>query len=199
MDLERLGNNASAIINMFKNVFNTPMGIDLKKTLLYASGLAGYACHQVVKINKEPYELVKTVDGKNFYMGDSVNKYLLGGRYSILSFCDGFFQSFGNGGICPDPVNIVRNTTSAIGNNDYKIWNEYLPQNVYIEINKCWNGIFNNMIAKYCESPEEWPVLFAIVLQKVMIMASKMVSPAELYRMSLECAVYISKMDNDSI
>ncbi len=53
MDMNRLSNKASAIINMFKSVFNTSEGFDVQKAPIYASGLAGYACHQAVKANKE--------------------------------------------------------------------------------------------------------------------------------------------------
>ncbi len=199
MDIERIGKNASAIVNMFKAVFNTPNGLDIKKALLYSSGLAGYACHQAVKANKEPFVIVETVDKKRFYMGDAVNKYLLEGQYSVRSFCDGFFEHFAKEEIRPDLHEIVKQEVSAIGNNDYKIWNEYKPNDVYLLIKDCWNGIYNNMTSAYCESPEEWSVLFAIVLQNFMIPAAQAVSGAELYRMALECAIYISKMDDDSI
>lgn len=200
MDINRLSKNASAIINMFKSAFNTSMGFDVRKALLYASGLAGYACHQAVKANNEPFVVAKTSDHKKFYMGDALNKYLLEDQYSVLSFCNGFFDHFAKGEARPDAIEIVKKEVSVIGCNHYKIWNEYQPNDVYYEIKNCWDGIYNNMTAVYCQSPQEWPVLFAIVLQNIMLIALQAaVSAPVLYSMSLECAIYISKMDFDSI
>lgn len=199
MDIERLSKNASAIINMFKSVFNTPRGFDVRKALLYASGLAGYACHQTVKANHEPFVVAETTDHKKFYMGDAINKYLLEDQYSVLSFCNGFFDNFAKGETRPDAIEIIKKEVSVIGDKNYKIWDIYQPNDVYSEIKDCWDGIYHNMTAEYCQSPQEWPVLFAIVLQNIMIIASQAVPAPVLYSMALECAIYISKMDLDSI
>ncbi|MCH5282013.1 MAG: hypothetical protein J1E61_11165 [Lachnospiraceae bacterium] len=199
MDINQLSKSASAIINMFKGVFNTPKGFDIQKALLYASGLAGYACHQAVKANNESFVVVGTVDNKKFYMGDALNKYLLEDKYSVLSFCNGFFDNFAKGEFRPDPIEIVKKEVAVIGDNNYKIWNIYQPKDVYCEIRNCWEGIYDNMTAVYCQSPQEWPVLFAIVLQNIMITASEAIPAPVLYNMALECAIYVSKMDSDSI
>nr|MDE7399253.1 hypothetical protein [Oscillospiraceae bacterium] len=81
----------------------------------------------------------------------------------------------------------------------YRIWNIYQPKDVYCAIKDCWDGIYDNMTAVYCQSPQEWPVLFAIVLQNIMIIALEEIPASTLYRTALECAIYISKMDSDSI
>lgn len=199
MDIERLSKNASAIINMFKHVFTTPQGFDVRKALLFASGLAGYACHQAVKANNEPFVVAETTDHKRFYMGDALNQYLLEGKYSVLAFCNGFFDNFAKGAARPDVIEIVKKAIAEIGNPDYKIWESYPPDYVYSEIKNCWEGIYANMTAVYCQNPQEMPVLFAIVLQNIMIIASQAAPGATIYSLALECAIYISKMDDDSI
>lgn len=199
MDIQQLSRNASAIIRMFQSVFNTPKGFDLRKALLYASGLAGYACHQAVKANHEPFIVAETADHRKFYMGDAVNQYLLEGNYSVLSFCNGFFDHFAKGESRPDVLEIVKKEVSVIGDPDYRIWDLYQPEEVYREIQNCWDGIYGNMTSVYCQSPQEWPVLFAIVLQNLMVNALQAVPAAVLYSMALECAIYISKMDEDSL
>lgn len=201
MDLKRLSNNASAIIKMFKNVFDSPTGFDAQKALLFTSGLAGYACHQAVKANKEFFVVVEKVDHKKFYFGDDLNKYLLEDKYSVLSFCNGFFENFAEGETCPNAIEIVNKVVAAIAreNSNYKIWDAYHPRQVYLNVKNCWNGIYDNMTAVYCQSPQEWPVLFAIVLQNIMIIASQNMQKSTIYCMALECAIYISKMDDDSI
>lgn len=199
MDINQLSKSASAIINMFKSVFHTPKGLNIQGSLLYASGLAGYACHQAVKTSNETFVVVGTADHKKFYMGDALNKYLLEDKYSVLAFCNGFFDNYAKGETRPDAIEIVKKGAAVIGDNNYKIWNMLQPKDVYCEIKNCWDGIYDNMTAVYCQSPQEWPVLFAIVLQNIMVMALEVIPAPDLYSMALECAVYVSKMDDDSI
>ncbi|MCH5325351.1 MAG: hypothetical protein J1E39_09055 [Eubacterium sp.] len=199
MDINRLSKNASAIINMFNGVFNTPKGLDVQKALLYASGLAGYACHQTVKASKEPFVVLETAEHKKFYMGDALNKYLYEDRYSVLAFCNGFFDNFAKGEPRPDVMDIIKKSAAEVGNKNHTIWGAYQPRQVYAEIKNCWDGIYDNMTAAYCQSPQEWPVLFAIVLQNIMITAAQVIPKPAVYRLALECAVDISKMDNDSV
>lgn len=71
---------------------------------------------------------------------------------------------------------------------------------VYEQIKPCWDGIFNNMTAKYCQSPAEWPILFGIVLQNMIKQSIDVGAPVnEVAKLAMECAIVMSKMDQDSI
>ncbi|MCR4646568.1 MAG: hypothetical protein K5695_14365 [Oscillospiraceae bacterium] len=199
MDLERIAGKAGSIINMFNHVFSTEKGFDAQRGLLYASGLAGYACHQAVKATGGKFVVVETDAHKKFYMGDDVNKYLLEDKYSVLSFCNGFFEQAAKDAEAPAVVPLIRRAASVIGDKEYRIWNTFPPAFVYTEVRNCWDGIYDNMTAKYCESPEEYPVLFGIVLQNMMKIAAQVITPEEAFRLSMECALFVSKMDEDSI
>ncbi len=199
MDLERIARNAGSIMQMFNSVFSTEKGFDAQRGLLFASGLAGYACHQAVKAANGNFVVVGTNDNKKFYMGDDVNKFLLEGQYSILSACRGFYQQAAPGEDVPDVIPLVQRAASVLGDPAYRIWNVFPPAYVYGEIKNCWDGIYDNMTVKYCESPEEWPVLFAIVLQNMLMICSKVITPADAFRLAMECALFLSKMDEDSI
>ncbi len=199
MDLNRLSRNASAIIKMFQNVFNTPQGFDLQKAMLYAAGLAGYACHKAVIANGEKFDVIGTENGKVYYMGDALRRYTLEGERSVLNFCDGFFEHFAKGEQCPDPHEIVRNATAVLGDPNYRIWGRYTPENAYELVKECWDGIYENMTKPYCENPSEWPVLYAIVLQNIMVMGLQVLPAAKLYTMAMECVLYVSKMDDNSL
>ena len=198
-DIERLAGNAANIVEMFKARFSGGFGLDNKKVLELSAGMAGYACHQAVMANKLPYNIVTVADGRKFYMGDSVNKYLLEGKYSTLKWCDGFFEIAGKFFTKPDPMEIVKKEVNAIANKEYRIWDSESPAVAYKEIQACWEGIFDNMTAKYCTKPDEWPVLYGIVLQNIMLEVSRMMTLSDVYDKALECAIYISKMDEDSI
>ncbi len=201
MDLNRLSQNAGAIISMFKSVFDTPQGLDIYKALAFASGLAGHACHMAVKANNEEFIVVggEPASSKKFYLGEALNRYMYENEYSVLSFCNGFFEHCAKGEECPAIEDFVKKGVTVLYDDTYRIWGKLDPKDVYNEITGCWNGIYENMTAVYCESPEEWPVLFAIVLQNIMVLAMEVAPAKTLYEMALECAIYVSKMDNDSI
>ena len=55
------------------------------------------------------------------------------------------------------------------------------------------------MTAKFCKVPNEWPVLYGIVLQNIMLEAMKVAPREEIAKMAMECAAIISKMDDDSV
>ncbi len=200
MDLERLSRNASAIIKMFQSVFDTPQGLDLPKAMLYAAGLAGYACHRAVIANGESFVVAETKDGKKYYMGEHLNHYLLEGEYSVLKFCNGYFEKFAKKDeVCPDALAIVKKSAAALGDPGYRIWGRYTPENAYSLVKECWDGIFETMTKPYCENPSEWPVLYAIVLQNIMVIGTEALSAPVLYAMAVECMLYVSKMDESTI
>lgn len=197
--IQRLSGNAGHIIAMLKDVFHTSQGLDYWKALLYASGLAGYACHQAVKAEQGSFALVETSAGKKFFFGDDVNKYLLEDRYSVLCFMNGIYQHICPGKEAPDIQGIIKNAVSDIGNGEYKIWNVYIPEEAFKAIKSCWDGIYENMTSQYCKKPSEWPTLYGIVLQNIMSEAMKVIPPENVYIAALECALYISKMDMESL
>ena len=154
MDIERLAKNAGSILAMFGSVFQTEKGFDAQRGLLFASGLAGYACHQAVKATGGIFIVAETDNHKKFYLGDDVNRYLLEGEYSVLSFCNGFYEQSGTDEPIPELLPLVKKAAAEIGSLQYRIWNVYPPAYVFGEIKNCWDGIYENMTAKYCVSPE---------------------------------------------
>lgn len=192
--VDRLCGNAGNVVAMFQHVFDTPAGFDSRRAVIFTSSLAGFACHQAVKANKESYQLVTTADGRKFYFGDSVNKYLLESTYStvgsITAVTDVPFEEIRE---------IVRKCASVIGEDEGYTLGGYNPQLLYRETKECWNGIFDNMIARYCMTPSEWPLLFGIVAQNIVSIALEGGAPKEATgKLSAEVMIYMSKLDDDS-
>ena len=73
-------------------------------------------------------------------------------------------QMAGSGGIGPDMREILAENIKNISNTEYRISGKYDPKDIYKEVTECWNGIYDNMTGKWCKNPDEWPVLFGIVL-----------------------------------
>ena len=192
--IKRLSGHAGNIIDMLKAVFKTPRGSDIRMVLIFASGLAGCACHEAVIKEKGCFAIVSTKNGKRFYFGDDVNKYLLESRLSVVGSCQAVTDVTQE-----EVMEIVSSFAENVGNSDLAICGFQIGM-LYKQIKQCWDGIFNNMTNAYCKSPSEWPVLYGIVTQEVLRQAMSVGAPSkEAGKMAIECAVAISKMDKDSI
>ena len=191
--LERLSGHAGNILKMFMAYFKTPNDIDICRALIFTAGLTGHACHQAVKAEKGSFVIVTTKDGKRYYFGDHLNRYLMEDPLSIMNCCIAVSD------ISRDEVlSIISDCAKHIGEENFTVCG-YKPKSLYEEVSSCWEGIFDNMTSKYCESPGEWPVLFGIVLQNIMFLAIDAGAPKEeVGRIAVECAVAVSKMDEDT-
>lgn len=191
--LERLAGYAEPVLNAFLAKFKKPSGIDMRQALVFSAAFAGHACHRAAKKRKESYAVVTTEDGKNFYFGDDVNRYLLEDRLSVVNFILAASEISKE-----DVLSIVAEFSSMIGSEDLSVC-EYEPQSLYEAVSQCWEGIFDDMTSKYCDSPAEWPILFGIVLHTILQMAIGAGEPkGEMGKRAVACAVALSKMDKDS-
>ena len=75
----------------------------------------------------------------------------------------------------------------------------YLGRFTYKMIKECWDGIQVTMTTRICKKPSEWPVLYGIVLQNIILEALKIGAPAdEVKRIALECSIALSRMGEDT-
>jgi len=198
--LTHLNPYAEAILKTLNNVLLKPENPDYEYQVVFAGALAGYACHQVVKENKEPFIVVGTTDNKKFYLGDSINAYVLENTYSVLGMMTSAFRHLCPDKEVPDVHPIITKVVSSIGKDDYRIGGTYDPVEIYKAVKECWVNIFPIVVPMSCEVPTEWSVLFALTMQKVLYLAIQNTNQAEkLYIDGIESAIFISKMDDDSI
>lgn len=191
--LKRLSGHAGNVLNMFKAYFNTPNGIDMRRALIFTAALAGHACQQAVKADKGSFAVVTTEDGKRLYFGDDLNRYILEDRLSVVNFILAVSDISQD-----DVLTIVADFAKLIGNKNLTVCG-YDPKSLYEQVNSCWEGIFVNMTSQYCKSPKEWPILYGIVLQNIMLTAIDAGAPKdEVGKIAVEYAVAISKMDKGS-
>ena len=192
--LDRLCSHAGNIISMLKGVLSGKNGTDLFIVTLYAAGLAGIACHEAVKATGEPMVEVSCADGKKYYMGDAINRYLHENKYSVTGFACAVTQM-------PQSavLGIVQRQTSTIGTEKFAVAGNMDPADIYKNVKGCWDGIKNNMTLQYCRKPEEWPVLYGIVLQNVMAESMKIVPKEAVFNTAVDVACALSKMDQESL
>ena len=191
---KQLASDAGKVIAMLKGTLRNEQGTDLTACLLYAAGLAGMACHEAVKASNGSFHVAAVKDGRKYYFGDYVNRYLLESRTSVFSFCNAVTD------VTADTVRALAvSVVQRVGGEDLTIWN--MPADiVYQRIKACWDGIHENMTARFCKAPSEWPVLYGIVMQNILMQSIRIGAPAEeAGRMAMECALVISRMDTDSL
>ena len=95
-------------------------------------------------------------------------------------------------------LEIVASFARGIGSEDMTVCG-LKPAELYEQIDQCWKGIFHNMTDQYCQSPSEWPVLFGIVTQNLLVTAYQAGTPKEeATGMAIECAAALSKMGKDT-
>ncbi len=190
--VKRISANAGNVVNMFKAYFNTPKGLDATKALIFTSALAGFSCHKAVEANHEKFMRVTTNEGKNYYFGDDLNRYLLESSLSVIGFI-----TVVTGITREEVLSIVAGFADNVGK-EYKVCG-FEPKQLYDQVSDCWEGIFENMTSRYTRSPSEWPILFGIVVQNILITALNAGAPKEeAGKIAIECAVAVSKMDRDS-
>ena len=187
--LRRLSKGAGNVVGLLKSQLRGPQGTDMTFVLLYAAGLAGIACHEAVRADRGTFAVVTTKDGKTFYLGDDVNKYLLENRTSVLSFVDAVCE-----GVAGEIPAMVSGIVLNMGSDRLRIWG-MTPESVYERVKACWDGIFGTMTTLYCKRPSEWPIFYGIVLQYVILLSIQVGAPKdEVGRMAMECATVISRM-----
>lgn len=192
--LDRLCSHAGNTIAMLKGVLSGPKGTDMYIVTIYAAGLAGIACHEAVKALGKPQVVVETKDGKKYFMGDEVNKYLHENKYSVTGLIRTITETSED-----KLLAIITKQSQTIGSDTFVINGNMDPKDLYKNIKSCWDGIFNNMTAVYCKSPDEWPIFFGIVLQNV-IKESLAYAPKEaIFNTAADIACALSKMDAESI
>ena len=192
--VQQLAQNAVNIIGMLNKIFMREQGIDLTNAITFSAGLAGIACHEAAVALHEPLVEVETKDGKKYYMGDSVNKYLIEGDLSVYHFVKNITDMSQE-----HMLAIVKEVSEKLGSPELKARNND-PALAYPLIKQCWDGIFEYMTTSYCRTPAQWPVLYAIVLENMVKRALEIgVSKEEISEHAMQCAVIFSKMDKSSL
>lgn len=193
---------AENIWNLLMSAFKEPDGrMNAKAVLLWTSGLAGYACQasawEKARLDGKNPELfsVQTKDGKNFYMGEGINRPLLSGQNSVWNLAAGIYQKLEPSRPLPDIKDLVQKSVAVIGNEDYKVWNEIDPYQMVKEYGQFWK-LIEDIVTSCCKSPDEWSLLFGLVLQKALQMTVKVTLPGQnCLEMAMENALFTSKMD----
>ena len=195
---------AKDIFNMIavscKNDMNQ---ISIMDFLLYAGGMAGFACQVVPMFNtvvkegvdiKKVFKIVMTERGDRYWFGEKINKLLYGEEHSIWSYVLSAYRNLCPDKPVPDVTKTVKRAISCMGNTEYKICGKMTADELLTEYAKKWKMIFRKLTI-YCPSATEWPILFGMIIEKGFNSVKGIVEPDMVWQYIMEAALFGSKMD----
>lgn len=176
--------------------------VNIHDVTLYAAGLAGYACQAVcVETNlirdkkqfNELFHLIVTPKGEKYIFGDCINEYLFTSNHSVWNLVLGMYKHMYTSLKAPSPAGHIKKVVESLGNPDYMVCGEYKPEALVDMLGLVWKNLAPKM-SRYCPNPEEWPVLYAMVLQKVLGASKGVIDPNISMNFIAEMLVFSSKM-----
>ena len=196
INLQRLVDGAvefNKLILSMKDQFKSP-----KKAVVFISGMVGYSCQAALFAQKKSHYFVNTIINKKYVFGDYLNYCLFEGKLS--------FYNLLMGQICqryPEliPLKIepyLQRVAGNIGNKDYLIQGVFNPEKIFDFqfYRSIWNKFYDTLI-KYCKTPDEWPTLFSIALNRFMDLIEKQFGThyyIYFVAIAFENAIYVSKI-----
>lgn len=180
--------------------------VNVHNVVLYAAGLAGYACQMAVvetqlkntdKSLKDVFQILGSPTGEKYYFSEYMNDYIFGNKYSVWNLLVSMFNHVYPDLEAPNPSISVKRMTANIANPEYRVVGEQVPDILAEMFAIIWDKNYEKMCL-YCPNPEEWPVLYSMVLQKCLVAAKGMIEPAMCMNFILEVVLFASKADISS-
>lgn len=197
---------AKEITQILVDKYQTDEGIHLETLLTAISSLAGYACQASVRaefVESENYaeeDIFVTAqgeDGKTYYFGDYLNHPLVDGEYSIWSLVAGAAQHLGDTKLI-DLNSIFEHVAETVGSPEFgvpRIPYEHMPSELPINyVKSLWEDLLPK-VKVFCDSPFEWPILFGIAAQDIVLMGKDVIDSKTALTIIMESAVPMSKID----
>ena len=171
--------------------------------LLFASGLAGYACQAVVWEDQKQTETslflpVQGENGKTYLYGAAVDKYLLDGKNSVWNMTVGVFQKRHPELECPKLDEIGKRVSDGIGKADYAYFDVSDPEQYMHHYHLMWQHE-KTTLKKNCDSPAQWPLVFSMVLQYALQFSDHAMNPVDAFAFSMENAIFAARPDQSKI
>ncbi len=187
---------------LYNSLIESDNRIDMSLFLLWASGLAGMSCQMAVREHMKhektsPSMRLMPVDlanGTTFYVGEGINYYLFETEMPVVNFIMATYLKLSPEAELPSITEAVQVSLKNIAAEDYKVWGMENPQNLIPMYQQGWNS-FEAAIRRYCANSDEWPILFALLLQKVMEEAAKVMNAKTIVDAVVENLLISAKLD----
>ena len=182
-------------------------GIHAESLVGILAALGGFSCilaaldeYGHLTKESEKYDLVISTgkDGHRYFFGDVPNRYLLETRFSLLNIALSAAQAAGTT-ISTDVVHEgLRHVAATVGGEAFgvpRLPPEHpvgdLPVN-YVQV--LWPNVLK-ILALYEVAPQQFPATFGFALYRAITEAKQVIDPALAFKITLECAAPMAKLD----
>jgi hypothetical protein len=176
------------------------------ESLLCALGaLAGYACQASLREHARNqgleetalFVVAETADGARYFFGDPLNEVLAESKTSVWNLAAAAALRAG-GQDLPDMNEMFAHVTSTVGHQDFGI--PRLPpghssQASPLQMLRTYWPMLAPLARKFCATPGELPVLFALGIQDAIHLGKSQVPPRVAFLIAMESALPMSKID----
>jgi hypothetical protein len=200
---------SSELVEMLFAELRDSSGVDLQTALTTLGALAGFSGQMAIRENliktgKIPEEkaflVAKTNSGETYYFGDLLNEILFSNKPDIVSISGmvgGAAQQSGAKTL-PDIGDIARHVAGTVGGDGFgvpRLPPHHMPRNPPIELlDRFWNPMRNFLVVNV-HSPTQWPLVFGLAAQKVIVMAKDTLDPALAAQIVMEAMIPLASVD----
>ncbi len=196
-DINKICEKAGIVLDYLFENFEEDGKVDNLFMLAFASGLAGVSCYEAAKSEGSEMNIVETGIGEKFYFSEKANQYLFQNEYSIKSCILGFCANVSPDKPLPSIDSAMMKIATAVGNPNYLICDMVEPKPLYENVKRAWDDFYTNLLKDEI-SPEDWPLLFGVVVQNVLSNALSEMPLDQLSQFAFECSCYLSKIGPDT-
>jgi hypothetical protein len=196
---------AKEVVERLLTAMRDERGIHAESLLCAAGALAGYACQASLRAQtfangkSAATELVtvETTGGKRYFFGDPLNRAVAEDRLSVWGIAGGAAEHLGVKEFF-DVHEVFQHTAAVIGTSEFGV--PRLPANhqtsalpaVYLKA--LWPALFPT-VKLLCPNPAHWHVLYSLAVQDLIFYVKDAIDPALAFRIVMESAIPMSKID----
>lgn len=180
-------------------------GVHIESLLTAMGALAGYACQANLRAQAlakgmpetAAFHIIATNDGKQYFFGDPLNEALAGSQYSVWGLVGGAAQQAGANEF-PDLNELFQHTTSVLGSEQFgvpRVPENHKPADIPLNFLKAlWPALLPT-VKLFCPNPVDWPILYSLAIQEAIHAGKDSLDPSMAFRIVMESAIPMSKVD----
>lgn len=199
---------ARGLVQNLLNSMKDEKGVQVESLIILLSSIAGFACQMAIReglVNsgkitaKEAFIVAKTKDGRKYFLSEMTNHRLVKDQHSFYGIV-GYGAQMSGCTKMPDVIEIFEYISSTLGSDIIRMPAGFnAPRFSPFEyVSMLW-PTYQKMLAKECDDPDQWPILFSFALQEILILAKGVIDPAIAFSVALETAVLMSKIDPQEV
>lgn len=196
---------AKEVNTRLANALRTENGVHMETLLHIIGSLAGYSCQASIRARvlekglpeDSAFMVVEGADKRRYFFGTPLNQPLAQSQYSVWAVVAGGAQQAGCSAL-PDLHAIFKHVTGSIGGEQFgipQIPDQYRAGDLPINYLKSMWAVFFPLAEMFCAQPEEWPILFGLAAQEIILDGKSVLDPCMAAKIVMECAVPMSKVD----